>query len=281
MVSWGSWTFLLLWLTHLTLAVRLWNIHTVFIHFIPLFSISLHKNTRRCNKELGMQVSNETKASLCGCAVCLLFNTNKWQTDVTSLVYNWKLYPQTSKALSYQEIIFWSKHCHCNCTLLLQSHNVTTDRQIFFPTWCWWSSFGVVLWRAVTWAAAMTPPPGPLRNRHFGWGRFGHWRWLHFFLSFDCGPLLTENRGFQFLYQTSNIEMYSHINLYVYVQVHDWLLHCPDECHDLKLVKKPNKVVLFTTSVDRVLFFLCFFSSDDFKTLVTCLLGSRNKKAHS
>lgn len=59
-------------------------------------------------------------------------------------------------------------------------------------TW-WWSGFraGIVIPRgAVTWAAASTPP-GSLRNRHFGWGRFGHWHRLHFFLSFDCGPLMT------------------------------------------------------------------------------------------
>lgn len=43
----------------------------------------------------------------------------------------------------------------------------------------------------MTWAAASTPPPGSLRDRHFGWGRFGHWRRLHFFLSFYSSSLLT------------------------------------------------------------------------------------------
>lgn len=68
-----------------------------------------------------------------------------------------------------------------------------------FGTWSWRSSFRVVLRGAVTWAA-VSSPPGSLRNRHFGWGRFGHWRRLHFFLSFYSSSLLTWEKNH--FYQT-------------------------------------------------------------------------------
>lgn len=185
MVFWGTLLFLLVWFTSLTLALRLWMKTHMEVSSQPLPWIScpwvFFMNYLRIIDNWTWPNRSVLHGRHKKHTICHLHTLKKTQKQLKFILHSlWQIM-----------YVYLNLKCLTLFPLEHTCHMKTIGPFFFFFTRCR-SSFGLVLWGAVTWAAAPTPP-GSFRSRHFGWGRFGHWDHLHFFLSFDCGLLLAAN----------------------------------------------------------------------------------------